>query len=110
MKSVIKYQFHIRCVTDYYSNCLAKFIPTDNQHIRNLLNLNDEIYTRYTKDGCDKIAMLSICFIDNIIIRCGDNGTSTILWKYIGNIINIPDEEMTPEVIELMQYILKVLF
>ena len=113
MKSVMKNELHHRCVRDYYSNCLAKFIPTDNQHIRNLLNLNDEIYTRYTKDGYNKddmISMLTVYFIHDIIIWCGENGTSTLLWKYIEKIINIPDEEMTPEVIELMQYILKVLF
>ena len=107
MKSIMTSQLSCRCVGDYYSKCLGKFIPTDNQNIRHILNLNDELYDRLKTDNIEFI--LQMYFIDNIIIR-SYNGHDKILWKYIEKIINIPDHEMTPEVIELMQYIMKVLY
>jgi len=109
MKSIMTSQMSIRCVGDYYSKCLEKFIPTDNKNIRRILHLNDELYTRLKPDNIR--LMLSMFFIDVIILRTyHDNGNNTNLWKYIESIINIPEDEMTPEVIELMQYILKVLY
>ena len=76
---------------------MGKFIPTNNQNIRHILNLNDELYDRLKTDNIEFI--LQMYFIDTIIIRTYNDNTT--LWKYVENIINIPDDEMTPEIIEL---------
>ena len=107
MKSIMTSRLYFRCVSDYYSKCLEKFIPTDNKNIRHILNLNDELYEKLKPDNMG--LYIDMYFIDKIILRTYHDNDTT-LWTYIESIINIPDDEMTPEVIELMQYILQVLY